>query len=262
MESDRAHAGRHRTDANVKDAVIAGNTFEGVAKPLRLEAPENVAVLRRPGQGIRGQPKPALAQPIPVSVIIMTKDEEGNIAECLRSVKRFGQVFVVDSGSRDRTGVIAESMGTTVVPFRWNGRYPKKKQWCLEELPFRHDWVLYVDADEMVTPELADEIGEVMAGPRRHAGYFVGYDYVFLDRVLRHGHRVYKLVLFDRHKARFAERDDLTWRTEWRSSCKYKSREASAYSDIACATRITHPLPYFDRQIATPTEALLQSGTP
>lgn len=153
----------------------------------------------------------AIAPPglVPVSVIVMTKDEEANIAKCLRSVKEFGEVFVVDSGSRDRTCAIAEAMAATVVQFRWNGRYPKKKQWCLEELPFRHDWVLYVDADEMVTPELADEIRQVMTGPQRHAGYFVGYDYAFLHRVLRHGHRVYKLVLFDRHTARFAERDDL-----------------------------------------------------
>ena len=159
---------------------------------------------------------------VPVSVIVMTKDEEANIAKCLRSVRGFDEVFVVDSGSRDRTCAIAGEMGATVVPFHWNGRYPKKKQWCLDELPFRHDWVLYVDADEEVTPQLTAEIGRILAGEPRHAGHFVGYDYVFLGRVLRHGHRVYKLVLLNRHKARFPERDDLDVANMWEVEGHYQ----------------------------------------
>ena len=159
---------------------------------------------------------------LPASVIVMTKDEEANIAKCLRSVRDFDELFVVDSSSRDRTCAIAAEMGATVVDFRWNGRYPKKKQWCLDELPFRHDWVLYVDADEEVTPELTEEIGRVLAGPPRHAGYFVGYDYVFLGHVLHHGHRVYKLVLLNRHKARFPERDDLDVANMWEVEGHYQ----------------------------------------
>ncbi len=159
---------------------------------------------------------------VPVSVIVMTKDEEANLAKCLHSVTGFDEVFVVDSGSRDRTCAIAEAMAATVVQFRWNGRYPKKKQWCLEELPFRHDWVLYIDADEEVTPGLTREIGRLMTGSPRHAGYFVGYDYAFLGRVLGHGHRVYKLVLLDRHKARFPERDDLDVVNMWEVEGHYQ----------------------------------------
>ena len=166
----------------------------------------------------------SLAPPsrLAASVIVMTKDEEANIAKCLRSVRGFDEVFVVDSGSRDRTCGIAAEMGATVVDFRWNGRYPKKKQWCLDELPFRHDWVLYVDADEEVTAPLTEEIGRVLTGPPRHAGYFVGYDYVFLGRVLHHGHRVYKLVLLNRHKARFPERDDLDVANMWEVEGHYQ----------------------------------------
>ncbi|HKZ07038.1 MAG TPA: glycosyltransferase family 2 protein [Methylomirabilota bacterium] len=163
-----------------------------------------------------------LGKRVPVSVIVMTKNEEANIAKCLRALRAFDEVFVVDSGSGDRTCAIAADLGATVVPFTWNGRYPKKKQWCLDELPFRHDWVLYVDADEEVRPELTREIAEAVAGPPRHAGYFVGYDYVFLGRVLRHGHRVYKLVLLNRHKARFPERDDLDVANMWEVEGHYQ----------------------------------------
>jgi glycosyltransferase involved in cell wall biosynthesis len=170
---------------------------------------------------MRGR-RPAPASRVPVSVIVMTRDEEANIAKCLRSVRGFDEVFVVDSGSRDATCAIAAEMGAHVVPFRWNGRYPKKKQWCLDELPFRHDWVLYVDADEEVTPRLTESIRQALAPAPRHAGYFVGYDYVFLGHVLRHGHRVYKLVLLDRHKARFPERDDLDVANMWEVEGHYQ----------------------------------------
>ena len=100
---------------------------------------------------------------VPVSVIVMTKNEEANIAKCLRGIRAFDEVFVVDSGSRDRTCAIAADLGATVVPFTWNGRYPKKKQWCLDELPFHHDWVLYVDADEEVPAALSREIAACLA---------------------------------------------------------------------------------------------------
>src|SRR5271170_3715683 len=95
---------------------------------------------------------------IPLSVIVMTKNEEKNLAKCLRGLQRMSQVFVVDSGSTDRTPEIARDGGAELVHFAWNGKYPKKKQWCLDNLPFAHDWVLYVDADEEVPPELVDEI--------------------------------------------------------------------------------------------------------
>ena len=147
--------------------------------------------------------------PIPVSVIVMTKEEERNIAKCLRSLEAFGEVCVVDSASRDRTCAIAASMGARVIPFRWNGEYPKKKQWCLENVGLEHDWVLYVDADEEVPAALEEEIRALMLTGASHAGYFAGYDYVFMDRVLRHGHRVYKLVLFDRRRGRFVRQEDL-----------------------------------------------------
>jgi glycosyltransferase involved in cell wall biosynthesis len=159
---------------------------------------------------------------IPVSVIVMTKNEERNIAQCLAGVARFREVFVVDSGSEDRTCDLALENGAQVVQFRWDGGYPKKKQWSLENLPFTHDWVLYVDADEVVTPELAEEIGEVVAATQGRAGYFVGYDYVFLGRVLRHGRRVYKLALLDRRRARFLDYDDLDAANMWEVEGHYQ----------------------------------------
>ena len=160
---------------------------------------------------------------LPVSVIVLTKDEEANIAKCLRSVARFDEVFVVDSASRDRTAAIAERLGARVVPFEWDGRYPKKKQWALEHLPVSHDWVLYLDADEELTPALVDEIAALFsAAEPAHAGYFIALDYVFLGRVLRHGHRVHKLALFDRRRGRFLDYPDLDATNMWEVEGHYQ----------------------------------------
>lgn len=159
---------------------------------------------------------------VPVSVIVLTLNEERNIADCLASLRRFAEVFVVDSGSTDRTCEIAEELGAKVVPFTWDGGYPKKKQWCLDTLPFANDWVMYVDADERMTSELATEIAARMQGPNDHAGYFVSLESVFMGRAMRHGHRVFRLGLFDRHKGRFVDYDDLDARKMWEVEGHYQ----------------------------------------
>ena len=160
---------------------------------------------------------------IPVSVIIMTKNEEANMEACLSRLDRFEQVFVVDSNSTDATCEIAKAHGAEVVNFSWNGQYPKKKQWCLENLPFRHEWVLYVDADEHMYPELAEEIARLLAaGAPEHAGYFVRFDGFFMGKVLRHGHFNLKLVLMRRDKARFIDVEDLDVASMWEVEGHYQ----------------------------------------
>jgi len=159
---------------------------------------------------------------IPVSVIVMTKNEERNIEHCLRSLVNFDEIFVVDSESIDRTCDVARSLGATIVQFHWNGKYPKKKQWCLDNLPFSHNYVLFVDADEQVLPELATELAELMESGPACAGYFVRYDYVFLGCVLHHGHQVYKLVFLDRRNSRFLDYDDLDAANMWEVEGHYQ----------------------------------------
>lgn len=162
---------------------------------------------------------------IPVSAIVLTRNEEANLPKCLDSLAGVDEVFVVDSGSEDATRTIAHEHGARVIPFNWNGRYPKKKQWALENVPFRHDWVLYVDADEELTPELRAELERLFAaGEPPRAGYFAGLDYRFLGRVLRHGQRVYKLILFDRRRGRFLDFDDLEAANMWEVEGHYQPR--------------------------------------
>src|SRR5271157_5190970 len=95
----------------------------------------------------------------PVSVIVPVKNEAENLKRCLPALAWADEVFVVDSQSTDETQRVAERLGARVVQFHFNGRYPKKKNWALDSLPLRNEWVLIVDADEVVVPELAEEIG-------------------------------------------------------------------------------------------------------
>ena len=159
---------------------------------------------------------------IPVSVVVLTLNEEANIADCLRPLHRFDQLFVVDSGSTDNTGPIAAENGATVIPFSWNGRYPKKKQWSLDRCPFRHDWVLFVDADERVTPALVDEIAALMRSGPRCSAYFISARYVLFGRALRFGLRNRKIALLDRHAAHFPVCDDLSVARMWEVEGHYQ----------------------------------------
>ncbi len=160
---------------------------------------------------------------IRISAIVLTRNEEANIGKCLRSLAGIDEIFVVDSNSEDRTREIARDHGAQVVTFTWDGRYPKKKQWALENLPFSHDWVLYLDADEELTPELRNELARLFAGGEPpHAGYFARLDYRFLGRTLRHGQRVYKLILFDRRRGRFLDYDDLDAVNMWEVEGHYQ----------------------------------------
>ncbi len=121
----------------------------------------------------------------PLSVIVPVRNEAENLKRCLPALAWADEVFVVDSRSSDETQSVAEEHGATVVQFQFNGTYPKKKNWALEELPFRNEWVLIVDADEVVVPELAAEIAERIAKDEAD-GYLLNSKYFFLGRRVRH----------------------------------------------------------------------------
>lgn len=141
-----------------------------------------------------------------ISVIVCTKSEAPNIARCLESLRDFDDVVVVDSGSTDNTPEIARDMGFRVENFVWNGVYPKKRQWCLDNLELKHDWVFFVDADEVVTPAI---IGQLRNIDHTYAGYFVRGQYVFEGKLLSYGLQNNKLALLNRCKVRFPIVNDL-----------------------------------------------------
>jgi len=140
---------------------------------------------------------------IPVTVIIPTRNEARHLARCLEAIRRFSEVYVVDSQSTDSTVEVARAFGAKVVQFHYHGGWPKKRQWALNSLPFENEWVLLLDADEILTSDLADEI-EAATRDVNLAGYWVFLRLNFLGRELRFGgNGFWKLSLFRRDKGHF-----------------------------------------------------------
>ncbi|MBI1983611.1 MAG: glycosyltransferase family 2 protein [Acidobacteria bacterium] len=144
----------------------------------------------------------------PLSVLILTRDEAANIAACLESLRWADEVFVVDSLSRDRTVEIAKGLGARVYPHPFEG-FAKQRNWALDNLPFAHEWVLALDADEQVPPALAEEISRTLRDPQAaHTGYYLKRRIIFQGRRLHHGglYPVWILRLFRREAGRFEDR--------------------------------------------------------
>ena len=126
--------------------------------------------------------------PVPISVLIPIKNEAENLPRCLSSVQWADEIFVVDSQSTDGSAEIAERCGAKVVQFEFNGVWPKKKNWALENLPFKNDWVFILDADEVLPAEAEAEFARAIANAGEIVGYFINRRFFFLGRWLRHAY--------------------------------------------------------------------------
>ena len=143
-----------------------------------------------------------------ITAIILTRDEELNLPSCLASLAGVvDEIFVVDSGSTDRTCEIAEAHGATVVQHPFTG-HSDQWEWAIRNLPIRNTWILGLDADHRVTPELASELRSRFApgAAQNHiAGFYVARRNVFRGRWIRWGgyYPKYLLKLFNRERIRF-----------------------------------------------------------
>jgi glycosyltransferase involved in cell wall biosynthesis len=150
---------------------------------------------------------------LPVSVIIAARNEAKNLSRCLEALREVGEVYVIDSQSTDNTVEIARSHGAQVVQFHYQGGWPKKRQWAIDTLPITYDWILLLDADEVLTPALAEEIRTSIQNSAVD-GYSILLNTWFLGRVLRHGDvGLWKVSLFRRGKGRY--------------ECRLKDQDAS-----------------------------------
>ena len=136
----------------------------------------------------------------PLTVVVLTLNEERNLPACLASVAGWvSEIVVVDSGSTDGTLAMAATHGARVVthPFETHAR---QWAWALAEVPLASEWVLALDADQQVTPELRQTIADLLAGRPAADGYFVPRRQVFRGRWIRHGgyYPKYLLKLFRR----------------------------------------------------------------
>ncbi len=148
-----------------------------------------------------------MSGPLPISLCLITRDAAPQLADCLASVPFAGEIVVVDSGSSDDTVEIARARGARVVEHAWSG-FGAQKNFAVGQA--RHDWVLCLDADERLSPELAAAIRAVLAAgddPAAPAAYTMARRNRFLGRWLAHGEGYpdWNLRLFDRRRARWTD---------------------------------------------------------
>jgi len=124
-----------------------------------------------------------------IDVMIITFNEVLNLPHCLTALQGWtNRVFVVDSGSTDGTQEIARAHGAEVVHHDWPG-YSRQKNWGLENLPLNGDWVLIVDADEVITPAVRKRLEEIASRPVAEVaenGFFINRLTYFMGRAIRH----------------------------------------------------------------------------
>src|SRR6266403_3380347 len=125
---------------------------------------------------------------VPVSVLVPIKNEAENLPRCLKSVQWAAEILVVDSQSTDGSAEIAQQQGAKVVQFEFNGTWPKKKNWALENLQFRNEWVFILDADEVLPPPAEAEFAKAITGAGDIAGYWINRRFMFMGRWLRHAY--------------------------------------------------------------------------
>lgn len=145
-----------------------------------------------------------LAVRLPMSLVVITKNEEANIRRCLESVPFASETLVVDSFSTDRTCEVAQSLGARVVQESWKGYGPQKKR-AVEMARF--DWILSLDADEALSPELQSEIQQKFANLNPQVGYECARLSFHLGRWIRYGgwHPDWQLRLFHRKHSQWPD---------------------------------------------------------
>ena len=178
----------------------------------------------------------------PITVLVTTRNEEANVERCLRSVHGFAdQVFVIDSESTDRTVEIARHYAEVHTLAYEHGRIiPWIFQWGLDNLPIRNDWVLILEADQAVTPELRKEIAALLAGAEiRENGFYIRRRQIFRGKPLRFGGygSKYLLKLFRRGHAGLdpVEQDTRVYVAARSAACARRSRSGTARRTRSCS---------------------------
>ena len=170
-----------------------------------------------------------------LTIVIPVKNEEKNLPACLENVKDFTSVVLVDSGSSDKTREIFDGFRFQVsssrekvsgekvsgskfqrweiVDFKWNGKFPKKRNWVLRNYKFKTPWVLFLDADERVTDEWKREAEALLASPEadRYDVIKCYYDNWFMGRMLRHGDLMQKTAIVRVGAAEYEKIDEDNW---------------------------------------------------
>jgi glycosyltransferase involved in cell wall biosynthesis len=145
-----------------------------------------------------------------LTVIIPVKNEEKNLPKCLDRLDKFNQLIIVDSGSTDRTPDIAHEYGAEYHLFNWDGKFPKKRNWALRNLQIKNEWVLFLDADELISEDFIEEIEQKIKDSSIN-GYWLIYHNYFMGKKLKHGDIFTKLALFRVGSGEYERIEENSW---------------------------------------------------
>ncbi|WP_277340389.1 glycosyltransferase family 2 protein [Runella sp. MFBS21] len=150
--------------------------------------------------------------PLDLTIAIPVRNEAKNLPLCLAAIGNnwARQVVVIDSNSTDATCQIAKEWGAEAVNFEWNGQFPKKRNWFLRNHTPTTKWVLFLDADEYLTPEFKKEI-EVALSNDEYVGYWLRYTIYFMGKQLKGGYPLHKLALFRVGAGEYERIDEAQW---------------------------------------------------
>jgi glycosyltransferase involved in cell wall biosynthesis len=147
---------------------------------------------------------------IPVSVIISVKNEEQNLPTCLDKLKGFSEIIVVDSMSTDKTSEIVTKYGYKLVQFKWNGKFPKKRNWTLRNIDIKNNWILFLDADEFLTQNFITEISKKIE-QTTHNSFWLNYNNYFMGKELKYGDKMRKKALFKKGFGEYEKIEEDNW---------------------------------------------------
>jgi glycosyltransferase involved in cell wall biosynthesis len=154
-----------------------------------------------------------MAEKLDLTIVIPVRNEEKNLAGCLAAIgDDFAQsIVVVDSQSTDSTKQIASIANASVVDFIWDGKFPKKRNWFLRNHTPQTTWVLFLDADEYLTPAFKDELRLELQKSNDLVGYWLNYTIYFLGSRLKGGYPLNKLALFKVNAGEYEKIDEDRW---------------------------------------------------
>lgn len=171
------------------------------ARPMPATAvPTNPVVTTKPGDAQAVHPQP------PVSVVILTLNEEINIRAAIDSCHWCDDIHVLDSGSTDRTQEIAQEMGAKVHYHAFTS-FGEQRNWAIDNIPAKHPWIFHLDADERFTAELVEAMTDRLSNDVEEAGFHIPSKTMFMGRWLKRsaGYPTYQMRLFHKKRMRFID---------------------------------------------------------
>lgn len=150
--------------------------------------------------------------PLDLTIAIPVKNEATNLLGCLQSIgDDFAEeIVILDSGSTDTTLDIANTWGAKTLHFQWNGQFPKKRNWFLRNHTPKTKWVLFLDADEYLTPAFKEALAQALQDESK-VGYWLHYTIYFMGEKLKGGYPLKKLALFRVGAGEYERIDEEAW---------------------------------------------------